>query len=57
MGFQQIELHLKDGRIIPQLTAANAEFIEIPSHCGNITEDDILRIAMLHGGVGQKPTP
>ena len=58
MGYQQVELHLKDGRIIPELIAINAEFIEIPNHYGrNITEKDILRIAVLHGGVGQKPIP
>jgi hypothetical protein len=57
MGFQRVELHLKNGGIIPELIATNAKSIEIPSCYRNIAEDDILRIAVLHGGIGQKPAP
>ncbi len=44
MGYQFVDLYLKDGRFIAGVVAMNASLIVIPDHFGNITEDDILKV-------------
>ena len=46
MGYQLVELYLKDGRVIPKLKAWNAEVIELPEQYKDITEEKIVRIAV-----------
>ncbi len=48
-GYQLVELYLKDGRIIPELTALNAEIIELPEQYQDITEEKIEKIAVYRG--------
>jgi len=47
MGYQQVELHLRDGRIISNLIVLNAEIIQLPDQYKDVTEEDILKIAVL----------
>jgi hypothetical protein len=54
-GYQLVELHLKDGRIIPELKVWNAEVIELPDRYKDITEEEIIRIAVYHGETCKKP--
>lgn len=55
MGYQQVELHLKDGRIIPELVALNSEVIQLPDRYNDVTEEDVERIAVLHGTICDNP--
>lgn len=55
MGYQRVELHLKDGRIIPELVALNSEVIQLPDRYKDITEEDVEIIAVLHGTTRDNP--
>lgn len=55
MGYQQVELHLKNGRIIPELIVLNAEVIPLPDQYKDITEKDIEKISILHGTTCNNP--
>lgn len=49
MGYQEIEICLKDGRVISNLRTINAEIIVITNERENFNEEDILRIALPNG--------
>ncbi len=55
MGYQQVELHLRDGRIIPNLIVRNAEIVLLPEEYNNVAENDIEIVAVLNGATSKNP--
>ncbi len=46
MGYQIIDITLKDGRKIKKVKIFNAEILELPKEYRNISEKDIIRIEL-----------
>jgi len=41
MGYQVIDIILKDGRVITKVMVYNAEIVELPTEYNDVSEDDI----------------